>query len=83
MYSNQDSMLEAKSFRSPDLPSKSSSPKVSIPKIFNAIQVTSEGFEFPHQSISLPKSQQHIGEGRVRTIAMQPTDGLVRGMKAI
>jgi F-type H+-transporting ATPase subunit beta len=25
---------------------------------------------------------QHIGEGRVRTIAMEPTDGLVRGMKA-
>ncbi len=24
---------------------------------------------------------QHIGEGRVRTIALQPTDGLVRGMK--
>jgi F-type H+-transporting ATPase subunit beta len=27
--------------------------------------------------------QQHIGEGRVRTIALQPTEGLVRGMKAI
>ena len=26
---------------------------------------------------------QHIGEGRVRTIALQPTDGLVRGMKAV
>ncbi len=26
--------------------------------------------------------QQHIGEGRVRTIALQPTEGLVRGMKA-
>jgi F-type H+-transporting ATPase subunit beta len=26
---------------------------------------------------------QHIGEGRVRTIALQPTDGMVRGMKAI
>jgi F-type H+-transporting ATPase subunit beta len=26
---------------------------------------------------------QHIGEGRVRTIAMEPTDGLVRGMKAV
>ncbi|MFM2125934.1 MAG: hypothetical protein RL328_2385, partial [Acidobacteriota bacterium] len=26
---------------------------------------------------------QHIGEGRVRTIALQPTDGLVRGMQAI
>ena len=25
---------------------------------------------------------QHIGEGRVRTIAMEATDGLVRGMKA-
>ncbi len=27
--------------------------------------------------------EQHIGEGRVRTIALQPTEGLVRGMKAI
>ena len=27
--------------------------------------------------------QQHLGEGRVRTVAMQPTDGMVRGMKAI
>jgi F-type H+-transporting ATPase subunit beta len=26
---------------------------------------------------------QHIGEGRVRTIALQPTDGMVRGMKAV
>ena len=25
---------------------------------------------------------QHIGESRVRTIALQPTDGLVRGMRA-
>ena len=27
--------------------------------------------------------QQHLGEGRVRTVAMEPTDGMVRGMKAI
>jgi F-type H+-transporting ATPase subunit beta len=26
--------------------------------------------------------EQHIGEGRVRTIALQPTEGLVRGMRA-
>ncbi|MGP0021364.1 MAG: F0F1 ATP synthase subunit beta [Candidatus Sulfotelmatobacter sp.] len=26
--------------------------------------------------------QQHLGEGRVRTVAMQATDGMVRGMKA-
>ena len=35
------------------------------------------------RSTSSAKSQQHIGEGRVRTIALQPTEGLVRGMKAI
>jgi F-type H+/Na+-transporting ATPase subunit beta len=27
--------------------------------------------------------QQHLGEGRVRTVSMTPTDGMVRGMKAI
>ena len=26
--------------------------------------------------------QQHLGEGRVRTVAMKPTEGIVRGMKA-
>jgi F-type H+-transporting ATPase subunit beta len=26
---------------------------------------------------------QHIGEGRVRAIALQPTDGMVRGMRAV
>ena len=27
--------------------------------------------------------QQHLGEGRVRTVSMVPTDGMVRGMKVI
>ena len=27
--------------------------------------------------------QQHLGENRVRCVSMQPTDGMVRGMKAI
>jgi len=27
--------------------------------------------------------EQHLGEGRVRTVAMEATDGMVRGMKAI
>ena len=27
--------------------------------------------------------QQHLGEGRVRAVSMLPTDGMVRGMKAI
>ena len=27
--------------------------------------------------------QQHLGEGRVRAVAMKPTDGMVRGMNAL
>ncbi len=53
-----------------------------IPKIFNAIHVTSEGFDVPTVINITAEVAQHIGEGRVRTIAMEPTDGLVRGMKA-
>jgi F-type H+/Na+-transporting ATPase subunit beta len=53
-----------------------------IPEILNAIRVTSEGFNVPTPIEITAEVAQHIGEGRVRTIAMQPTDGLVRGMKA-
>ncbi len=27
--------------------------------------------------------EQHLGEGRVRTVAMKPTEGIVRGMKVV
>jgi F-type H+-transporting ATPase subunit beta len=54
-----------------------------IPFINNAIRVTSEGFDVPAPIDITVEVAQHIGEGRVRTIAMQPTDGLVRGMKAV
>jgi F-type H+/Na+-transporting ATPase subunit beta len=57
-------------------------PEGHIPKIFNAIHVTSEGFDTPFKIDITAEVAQHIGEGRVRTIAMEPTDGLVRGMKA-
>jgi len=57
-------------------------PEGHIPKIFNAIHVTSEGFDVPSKIDITAEVAQHIGEGRVRTIAMEPTDGLVRGMKA-
>src|SRR5579884_1277391 len=58
-------------------------PEGHVPKIFNAIHITSEGFDVPVKIDITAEVEQHIGEGRVRTIAMQPTDGLVRGMKAI
>ncbi len=57
-------------------------PEGHIPKIYNAIRVTSEGYDVPTKIDITAEVAQHIGEGRVRTIAMEPTDGLVRGMKA-
>jgi F-type H+/Na+-transporting ATPase subunit beta len=58
-------------------------PEGQIPLIYTAIRIVSEGFDVPQPIDIICETQQHIGEGRIRTIAMQPTDGLVRGMKAI
>jgi F-type H+-transporting ATPase subunit beta len=52
-----------------------------IPVINTAVRITSEGFDAPTPISIIVEVAQHIGEGRVRTIALQPTDGLVRGMK--
>src|ERR1700688_3616260 len=54
-----------------------------IPVINTAIHITSEGFTTSMPIDVMVEVAQHIGEGRVRTIALQPTDGLVRGMKAV
>ena len=58
-------------------------PEGQIPPINTAIHITSEGFEGPSPIQVTCEVAQHIGESRVRTIALQPTDGMVRGMKAI
>jgi len=57
-------------------------PESHIPLIYTAIRITSEGFNVPTPISIIAEVAQHIGEGRVRTIALQPTEGLVRGMKA-
>ncbi|MEY3282660.1 MAG: F0F1 ATP synthase subunit beta [Acidobacteriota bacterium] len=54
-----------------------------LPAIYQALRVTSEGFEVPRPIDVVCEVQQHLGEGRVRTVSMLPTDGMVRGMKAI
>src|SRR5246500_354255 len=54
-----------------------------LPAIFNAVRITSEGFDVPEPLDVTVEVQQHLGEGRVRAVAMQPTEGMVRGMKAI
>ena len=53
-----------------------------LPKIYNALRVVSEGYDVPEPVDVVCEVQQHLGEGRVRTVAMEPTDGMVRGMKA-
>ncbi|MBI3280216.1 MAG: F0F1 ATP synthase subunit beta [Acidobacteria bacterium] len=58
-------------------------PEGRVPVIHTAIRITSDGFRAPQPIDIIVEVAQHIGEGRVRTIALQPTEGLVRGMKAI
>ena len=54
-----------------------------LPSIYNAVRITSEGFNVPEPIDVTAEVQQHLGEGRVRCVAMEPTEGLVRGMKAV
>ncbi len=54
-----------------------------MPPIYQALRVTSEGFEVPTPLNVIVEVQQHLGEGRVRCIAMEATEGMVRGMKAL
>jgi F-type H+-transporting ATPase subunit beta len=58
-------------------------PEHQIPVIYTAVHITSEGFTTPIPIDVMTEVAQHIGEGRVRAIALQPTDGMVRGMKAV
>jgi len=50
----------------------------SLPKIYDALEIKKEN----GQKIVL-EVQQHLGEDRVRAIAMDSTDGLVRGMEVV
>src|ERR1043166_2138024 len=54
-----------------------------MPPIYEALKVVSDGFNVPTPINVILEVQQHLGEGRVRCVAMEPTDGMVRGMKAI
>lgn len=54
-----------------------------MPPIYEALRITSEGFDVPTPLDVIVEVQQHLGEGRVRCIAMEATEGMVRGMKAV
>jgi F-type H+-transporting ATPase subunit beta len=54
-----------------------------LPAIYNALHIVDEG-ELGIEKLDITAEvQQHLGENRVRALAMQPTEGMVRGMKAV
>jgi F-type H+-transporting ATPase subunit beta len=53
----------------------------SLPAILNAIIIPRKNIEGINEDL-VCEVQQHLGEERVRTVAMDSTDGLVRGMPA-
>lgn len=55
-------------------------PEENLPPIFQAIEVKDKGDAGEVRVVA--EVAQHLGENRVRCVAMHPTDGLVRGMKA-
>jgi F-type H+/Na+-transporting ATPase subunit beta len=57
--------------------------EASIPPIYQALRIISEGFKVPEPISIIVEVQQHLGEGRVRCVAMEATEGMVRGMKAL
>src|SRR6266496_391951 len=54
-----------------------------IPPIHNAVRIHDEGKGSGIAIDVIAEVEQHIGENRARCVSMLPTDGMVRGMKAI
>jgi F-type H+-transporting ATPase subunit beta len=50
-----------------------------LPKILNALKVTNSGISTAKENLTLEVAQ-HLGENTVRAVAMDTTDGLVRGL---
>jgi F-type H+-transporting ATPase subunit beta len=53
-----------------------------LPAIYTAIKIVSDGFDVASPIQIITEVQFHLGENRVRTVSMHPTEGLIRGMKA-
>jgi F-type H+-transporting ATPase subunit beta len=53
-----------------------------LPAIYNAVRIVSEAGDKDAVDV-VCEVEQHLGENRVRTVAMKPTDGLRRGMRVV
>ncbi|HXX64548.1 MAG TPA: F0F1 ATP synthase subunit beta [Bacteroidota bacterium] len=54
----------------------------SLPEILNAIKIPRTNSQGEKDDL-IVEAQQHLGDNRVRSVAMDSTDGLVRGMNCI
>jgi len=52
-----------------------------LPEIYNALHVVSDGTHGTAVLDVVCEVEQHLGENRVRAVAMKATDGMQRGMK--
>ena len=53
-----------------------------LPSIYNAVRIADPGKDTGVPVDVIAEVEQHLGENRVRCVAMEPTDGMVRGMPA-
>src|ERR1700686_4236267 len=53
-----------------------------LPENYHALRVRAESKETGVIDV-IAEVEQHLGENRVRAVAMKPTDGMQRGMKVI
>src|SRR5512134_3522252 len=54
-----------------------------LTEIYNAVRIVSEGGPGVEKIDVVAEVEQHLGENRVRAVAMKPTDGMTRGMSVI
>src|SRR3954470_5985638 len=54
-----------------------------LPGIYNAVRIVSEKGDAGDAIDVIAEVEQHLGENRVGTVALQPTDGRRRGMRVI
>ena len=53
-----------------------------LPAIYNAVRIADDGAATGVKIDVTCEVEQHLGQNRVRCVSMEPTDGMVRGMKA-
>jgi F-type H+-transporting ATPase subunit beta len=53
-----------------------------LPEIYHALRITADGAGGDRIDV-IAEVEQHLGENRVRAVAMKPTDGMQRGMSVI